>query len=215
MAIGGAGGHQFVVGAVADQAAIFHEQDLVGAADLREAVGDQQRGAPFEDTTHGALDLIFGVAVDRAGRVVEHQDAWIAEKGAGDGDALTLATGEHHPAFADDGVVALRKAHDKVVSLRFLGGLFDLCLAYRFAGTKGDILGNRTREEKDILLNRRDLRAQAVHAPFTHINTIDQYLASGRIKGTVQQFGQRALARPRLPDNGNGLPRFGVKGDIL
>jgi hypothetical protein len=49
------------------------------------------------------LDRLFGVAVERGGRLVEHQDARIFQDGAGDGDALLLAAGELQAALADLG----------------------------------------------------------------------------------------------------------------
>jgi hypothetical protein len=40
-----AGCQQIIVRALGDQATVFHQQDVVGAADLRQPVGDQQRRA--------------------------------------------------------------------------------------------------------------------------------------------------------------------------
>lgn len=175
--------------ALRDQATVLHQENVIGAADLREAVGDQQRGAALQDAAHGALDLVFGVAVDSAGRVIQHQDARVAEKGAGDGNALALSTGEHDTPFADHGFVAFGKAHNEVVRLRFFGGGFDLFLCDGFTRAKGDIFGNGAGEEEDVLFNCADLGAQAIHAPLAYIDAIDQHMAAGGVKGAVEQFG--------------------------
>ena len=202
------------MGALGDQSAIFHQQDLVGAADLRQPVRDQQRGAALQDAAHGALDLILGVAVNRAGRVIQHQDARVAQKGACDRDALALAAREHHAALADHGVVTVRKAGDKLVRLGFLRGGLDLRLRHRLARAEGDIFGDRAREQEDILLNRGDLGAQAVHAPIAHIDTVDQHAPGTRIEGAVEQPRQRGFARAGLPDDRDRLPWAGAERDI-
>ncbi len=85
----------------------MEHQDPVCPPDLGQAVGDEQGRAAFEHALDGALDLVFGGAVDGAGRVVEDQDARVGEQGAGDGDALALAAGERHPALADHRLVAV------------------------------------------------------------------------------------------------------------
>ena len=187
--IGCARRQQIIMGALRNQPTIFHEEDMVSAADLREAVGDQQCSAPLQDAAHGALDLVFGVAVDGAGRIVQHEDARVAEKGAGNGNALALAAGEHDASFADHGFVAFGKAHNEVVRLRFFGGGFDLFLCDGFTRAKGDIFGNGAGEEEDVLFNCADLGAQAIHAPLAYIDAIDQHMAAGGVKGAVEQFG--------------------------
>ena len=62
------------------------------------------------DAVERVLDVLLGVAVERRGRLVEHQDRRALEDGAGDGDALLLAAGELEAALADLGVVALRQS---------------------------------------------------------------------------------------------------------
>ena len=54
----------------------------------------------FDDLVERVLDLLLGVAVERAGRLVEDQDRRPFEDGAGDGDALLLAAGELEAALA-------------------------------------------------------------------------------------------------------------------
>ncbi len=85
----------------------------------------------------------------------------------------------------------------------------------RFARAKGDIFGDRAREQKDVLFDRGDLRAQAVQAPVAHIHAVDPHAADAGVEGAVEQLGQRALARAGLPDDGDGLPGRGVKRDIV
>ena len=95
------------MGALVDDFAAAKDDHAVGPADLRQAMGDQQGRATFEDATDRLLDLGLGFAVDGAGRVVDDQDAGIGQEGAGDRDALTLSAGERDTTFADRRFVAV------------------------------------------------------------------------------------------------------------
>ena len=112
-----------------------HHDDDIRPADLRQAMGDQDGRAALRGAEDGALNLIFGGAVDRAGRVVEDQDARVGQKGARQGDPLALAARERHAALADDGLVAVGKGHDEVVGLRGAGGASIAC-AWRLGRPK-------------------------------------------------------------------------------
>ena len=57
----------------------------------------------------------LALVVERAGRLVEDQDARIGDQRAGDGDALALAARQAAAALADDGVVAFGQLEDEVV----------------------------------------------------------------------------------------------------
>ena len=109
-----------------DQCAVFEQQDTVGAANLCQAVGDQQCRAAFQDPAHRPLDLVFGGAVDRTGRVVDDQDLWVGQEGASDSDTLALATRKCDAALANDGVIAFRHVLDEIVRLRERRRLLDL-----------------------------------------------------------------------------------------
>ena len=56
------------------------------------------------------LDRRLDLAVERRGRLVQHQDRRVLEDDAGDGDALTLAARQLDAALADLGVVAVPAA---------------------------------------------------------------------------------------------------------
>ena len=69
-----------------------------------------------------ALDDLLALGVERRGRLVEDQDARIADQRAGDGDALALAAREVGAALVDDRVVAVRQLEDELVRAGELGG---------------------------------------------------------------------------------------------
>ena len=89
-------------------------------------------------------------------------------------------------------------------------------LIFRCAGfAEGDVVAERAREEKDILLDDGDLLTQGGEIPIAHIHAVHEHLARGHVVGAVDQFGERGFARARLPDDGDGLTWFDFEGNIL
>ena len=93
--------------ALLDDDAVLEDDDQVGVADRREAVGDHERGAAVRGAAERVLDPPLGADVDRARRLVEDQDARVGEQRAGEGDELALAEREPEAALAELGVVAV------------------------------------------------------------------------------------------------------------
>jgi hypothetical protein len=105
---------------------VVEDDDLVGVADGRQAVGDRDRRPALREAVERLLDESLGLGVERAGRLVEDQDRRVAEDRASDRDPLLLAAGEAVAALADDRVVSLRQARDQVVDAGRLGGRLEL-----------------------------------------------------------------------------------------
>ncbi len=185
---------------------LIEDQDPVRPPDLGQAVGDQQRRAPFQHPLDGPLDLVLGGAVNGAGRVVQDQDARVGEQRAGDRDPLALAARQRHPALPDAGLIAVGKPGDKVVGLGGFGCRFDGRLIDLLGQAKPDILINRPGKEEDILFNGRDLRAERIELPVAHIDPIDENPSFVHIVGPVDQLGQGRLARSGLADDRDRLP---------
>ena len=98
---------QFGETAHLDDPALVHEDDQVGVAHGGQAVGDDEGGAACAQAVDRFLDARLGLDVERAGRLVEHQDRRVLEDGAGDRDALALAARQLAAALADERVVAV------------------------------------------------------------------------------------------------------------
>ena len=77
--------------------------DLVAVADGAQAVGDDQAGA--SPAPEVVVDDGLGLGVQRAGGLVEHQQARVADQRPGDLQALPLAAGEVPGPLGDDRVV--------------------------------------------------------------------------------------------------------------
>ena len=73
----------------------------------------RSRATPLERV----LDVLLGVAVERRGRLVQHQDRRRFQDGAGDGNTLLLTAGELQAPLPNQQVITLRQGHDEVVDL--------------------------------------------------------------------------------------------------
>ena len=93
----------------------FEEHDLVGLADGGQAVGDHDDGAAPGELTHHLGDGGLVLPVQGRGDLVEQEDRGVLDEGPGDGDALTLPTGQAQPAGTDLCVPPVRERLDDAV----------------------------------------------------------------------------------------------------
>jgi hypothetical protein len=77
--------------------ALLQHEDLVGRADGAEAVRDDERRAPAAQPRERLLDERLALRVERAGGLVEDEDARVGQQRAGDGDALPLPAESRTP----------------------------------------------------------------------------------------------------------------------
>src|SRR6266699_4335447 len=178
-------------------------------------MGNQQSGAPLQETSNSFLNLVLGGAVNRAGRIIQDENARVGDRGTLNRDTLALSTRERDAALPNDGLVAILKTVDKGVCLGILRGLFNSWLVCLLSQAIGDVLRDGSREKEDILLDSRDLRTKPVQTPLAHIYTIEEYTTIIDIVDAVDEFSERAFACPCLADNRDSLPWFCVKRDIF
>ena len=145
------------------------------------------------------LNQMLGFGVHTAGRIVEDQDARVADEGARNRNALFLAAAQGYAPFTDFGPIAGGESFDKVVrTCRFR--CHHNFFQRRIGATVGDIFGNRRIEEKGILQHRADLAAQTFELQPPHINAINPHRACVGVIETRDQIDDRALARSSRPD---------------
>src|SRR4029077_199525 len=58
-----------------DDLSPLEHQDLIGAADRREAVGDHERGAAVPERAQAVLNSCLAFGVEARGRLIEDEDA--------------------------------------------------------------------------------------------------------------------------------------------
>src|SRR2546427_10542053 len=85
-------GHELIVRSPLHDAAALHHDDLVAVADRAEAMRDDE--ARTATPPEIVVDLLFDRRIERARRFIEHKDARITDKRAGDLQSLSLATAE-------------------------------------------------------------------------------------------------------------------------
>ncbi len=127
-------------------------------------------------------DQALALGVERAGGLVEDQDARVLEQRARDRHPLLLAAGELHPALAHQRVVALREPGDELVRVGGLGGGEDLLLAGVGPGV-ADVVGDRVGEEHRLLGDGADLLAQPLRIELAQIASEERHPAGRLVIG--------------------------------
>ncbi len=158
--------------------------------------------------------LVFGV--DRGERLVEDQDRRVAQQGAGDRQALALAAGEQHAAFADHRGVALRQGRDELVRVGAARRGFDFgAVGVRLAEPK--VLLDRAVEQVGVLMNDGDHPPQCLGIERLQILPADPHGPLLRVEEAQEQPRHRRFARAARPDDadlaaggdGEGKPVMG------
>ena len=80
---------------------------------------------PLTLSSRLSQDRLFGFGIDAGKSVIEHDDRRVYIEQSRDRDALLLAAGERHAAFADDSVEPMRHNRDVAVESRDARGLLD------------------------------------------------------------------------------------------
>ena len=159
------------------------------------------------------VDLLLDLHVDRARRVVEHEDRRVDEQRAGDRHALALAAGKRVAPLPDDRVVAIGHADDELVGVGRLGcgdDLFDRGVGFAV----GDVVPDRDREQERLVEDEADVCPQALERVLTHVLAVDVERALGHVVGAVQQSADGRLPRSGPPDERDGLPGLDVEVEV-
>jgi len=77
-----------------DNLTLTHDEDDVSCPDGAESMGDHNHGllSLLQKQAKRLLDLVLALGVECTSGLVEEQDAWLADEGASDGNALLLST---------------------------------------------------------------------------------------------------------------------------
>ena len=114
---------------------------------------------PLQIARHVALHDRLALVVERAGGLVEDQDARVGEQRPRDRDALALAAGEARALLADHRVVALGQLADEVMGAGKLRSV-DHRLDRRCRVGDRDVLAHAAVEEQVLLQHHADLPSQ-------------------------------------------------------
>ena len=129
-------------------------------------------GAALHETLQGFHDDFFGFGVESSGGFVQDEYGIVADDGAGDTDALTLASGERVAAIANEGVVAMRHFGDEFVGVGECGGGDDFVASGASLPVR-DVVGDGAAEEDRFLENISDLVAESGESKIADIGAVD------------------------------------------
>ena len=194
-------GQQLVMRAELDDAAADQHRNLVRVTHRRDAVRDEERGATLHDALQLAQDLLLGVGVDAGKSVIQDQDPGITDDRAGNGRALFLSAGESDAALADHGRKTGRELLKFAPDVRRLRRLEHLCFA-GLRSTKRNILANRLAEEKRLLGNEADVRAQQLERIIADRAAVNQNRSRGCIVKPRDQIDQGRFSGAGRADDG-------------
>jgi hypothetical protein len=160
------------------------------------------------------MDGFFGAGIDRRRCVVEHQNRWVGQRGAGQCDALPLPARQRVAPFADHGVVAMRQIEDEVVCLGDARRGLDVGIAGTRAG-EGDVLLDGRREQEALLEHDVDCRAQRRQREVTNVGPIEPHGPAARVVEASHQQGESGLARAGCTDEPDSLARLNGQRDAM
>ena len=149
---------QLVVRAALDDLAAFEHQNLIGAANRRQPVRDDERRPAVAQRSQAVLDHRLALAVEARRRFVEQQDPRIGENRARDRHALALAAGQPDAALADDRLVPLLEPLDELVGVRDPADPLDVGRR-RVRRAVADVLGHGAVEQEVVLQHDAEMAA--------------------------------------------------------
>src|SRR5215213_217796 len=106
---------QFLMRAAGVYGAAFENEDLVRVDQRRQAMRDHDQRASLRDFHQIGVDDRLAVGIERAGRLVEHQNARIAHQRARDRQTLALSAGQIGRSLLDEGLVPGRQPFDELL----------------------------------------------------------------------------------------------------
>src|SRR6266498_3121042 len=96
---------------------IVDHNDIVCVTNCRQTMRNDKTRPSFHQAQQGFLDARFCACVHAGGGLIEDEDAWVSEDGAGNGQQLPLSLAEVTSTFRKLGLVALRQLADEVIGI--------------------------------------------------------------------------------------------------
>ena len=161
--VAAARGIELRVRAALHDLSLLHHHDLIGAANRRKPVRDDERGPSLHQIRKALLDHLLRFRVEAGRCFVENQNARLGQNGARNRDALPLAARELHAAFADDRVVFVGERFGELIDARDAAGAHEFFLA-GIGPRERDVLADRPVEQKRFLQHNSQPRAVGVQS---------------------------------------------------
>ena len=161
-----AGPQQFIMRSLLDDVTTVEHDQAAHAGDRRQPVRNRDHRLAGHQCIEARLNGGFDLTVECRGRLIQDQDRRILENDAGDGDALALAAGQLDAALSDLSFITMTAAPilevgDELVGMGKPRCRDDLRVA-RFGTAVADVVADRTMQQRGVLGDDGDLRAQAL-----------------------------------------------------
>ena len=215
----------------------LHDDDAVDVTDCRQPVRNAQRGARGaaghvgalggQQAVNGRLHDGLAARVQRARRLVEQEDARVADERARNAHALALAAAHLAAALADiRGIAAGERADNKVVSVGGARGRLDARLQRGQLGgaarlraaaagqPQGNVLGDGALEEHGVLQDQAHALAQPLHVVVAQVDAVEEDAAGGGVVPALDERHHRRLAAARRPDQRQRAARRHAQGKV-
>ncbi len=200
--------------ALFNDATLLNDHDLVRILDCTQAMGDHNRGAIFHQSFERLLHQVLAFIVERTGRFVEDQQAWIAQECSCDGNALTLPTRKLHSALSDQRVVTLGQVLDKFARICCPCDCFYLFLR-RSQSPVGNIFANSSAEEDRLLEHDADLFAPAFQLDMPDIPAVNSDTPALHIEEARNHVRDGGFPSPARSHERNDLAALSLEGDSM
>ncbi|KPY99772.1 Transposase, family [Pseudomonas syringae pv. aptata] len=210
---------QFAVRSGFGDLAFLQNHQAIHACDGRQAVRDGDHGLALHQRLQALLNRRFDFRVECRGGFVHDQDRRVLEQHAGDRDTLALTAGQLDAALTDMGVEAgatfgVREQRDELVGARLVNRIPELFIScVRIAIQQ--VLANRAVQQRGVLGDHADLRAQAFLGDFGNILAVDEDPPALHVVHAQQQVDQRRLARAGRSDQADLLTRSDVQVEVV
>ena len=177
-------------------------------------MADDNHSATLLETFQRLHDHRLASKVDGARGLVQNEHRAVLQKGAGDGDALALATRELDPALSHLGVIAPGEPDYELVGVCRLGRRDQFVfgsLGLRVA----DVLGEAGREEHRVLRHDRELTSEVRQLEVAEVDAVEPDLTLRRVVEPREQIDQRALAGAGRARDAEARAECDVEGDVM
>ncbi len=176
----------------------------LGPLGRREAVGDEDAGAPRDEPVGGADHSRLGDRVHARGGLVEDDDAHVAHEQSGERHELLLARRQCRATRAEHRVQAVGQPGHPLGQAQLRDRRLDP--GPRHVTEERHVLRKGAGEHLGALGDDADGGPQLLQVEVAHVGAAQQHRAAGRLHGSRQQRGERGLARSGAADECAGVP---------
>ena len=193
-------------------AATFEDQDAVSVLQGADAMRGDQGRRWIRPMLQGRDQGLLRGVVDRGQHVIEEEETWLSQESPGQGGALTLSAGQHHPGLPHDGLDTARKGIEVRLERRETKRLLE---ALAVVGAHQDVGRNGLREQPGTLRHEDHRGAPSLEIDGAYVEP----LGVNRVRWWVVQAGDAAeqggLSRAGGPEDPEGRASVHVDRDVV